>query len=447
MQKNKSNLESIEIIGLFNKRNFFIKFDEIVKILISENGSGKTTILNIIVSSLKKDIITLRKMPFKIIKIKLKNGDSYCIDKDKFFKNPGFSVDIIYNIERAGRRYGIEKNIIKDIIEVYSATHDIRSILKEIEKEELPYNFTERIKSLLFSYLDKDLKNSEELDEYTSFIEKLDFKVEYLPTYRRIEIDYDDRLNYEDRGERNYKSEMNFGMTDIEKIIDKLTREIKFETARLFSEMNKEILYDLLNNKNMLSSQERKDLINNPKIQIVLSRIQDLSDSRNLIKLLEKAIESKNFKGEFLGYYLLKIINIYEKQEEKENRIKNFINICNTYLFNKEFIYLDKETKIKIVDEEKNEISLSALSSGEKQIISLFSKLYLEDRDNLMVVIDEPELSISILWQKKILLDIVKSNKCKLLLTTTHSPFIFDNEFDIYADELKRYFFPYVKGD
>ena len=49
MQKNKSNLESIEIIGLFNKRNFFIKFDEIVKILISENGSGKTTILNIIV--------------------------------------------------------------------------------------------------------------------------------------------------------------------------------------------------------------------------------------------------------------------------------------------------------------------------------------------------------------------------------------------------------------
>lgn len=447
MQKNKSNLESIEIIGLFNKRNFFIKFDEIVKILISENGSGKTTILNIIVSSLKKDIITLRKMPFKIIKIKLKNGDSYCIDKGKFFKNTGFSLDIIYNIERAGIRYGIEKNIMKNIIEVYSATHDIGSILKEIEKEELPYNFTERIKSLLFSYLDKDLKNSEELDEYTSFIEKLDFKVEYLPTYRRIEIDYDDRLNYEDRGGRNYKSEMNFGMTDIEKIIDKLTREIKFETARLFSKMNKEILYDLLNNKNMLSYQERKDLINNPKIQIVLSRIQDLSDSRNLIKLLEETIKSENLNGEFLGYYLLKIINIYEKQEEKENRIKNFINICNTYLFNKEFIYLDKETKIKIVDEEKNEISLAALSSGEKQIISLFSKLYLEDKDNLMVVIDEPELSISILWQKKILLDIVKSNKCKLLLTTTHSPFIFENEFDIYADELKKYFSPYVKGD
>ena len=38
-----------------------------------------------------------------------------------------------------------------------------------------------------------------------------------------------------------------------------------------------------------------------------------------------------------------------------------------------------------------------------------------------------------------ILEDIYKSNKCKLLIATTHSPFIFDNELDQYAVSLEEY--------
>ena len=76
------------------------------------------------------------------------------------------------------------------------------------------------------------------------------------------------------------------------------------------------------------------------------------------------------------------------------------------------------------------------LSSGEKQIVSLFSKLYLESTEKSIVIIDEPELSLSISWQQMLLPDVYRSQNCNCLLTVTHSPFIFDNEFDMDAKEI-----------
>jgi predicted ATP-binding protein involved in virulence len=45
-------------------------------------------------------------------------------------------------------------------------------------------------------------------------------------------------------------------------------------------------------------------------------------------------------------------------------------------------------------------------------------------------LIDEPELSLSIDWQQKILVDIASAPSCQQLLAITHSPFIFDNVLD-----------------
>ena len=65
--------------------------------------------------------------------------------------------------------------------------------------------------------------------------------------------------------------------------------------------------------------------------------------------------------------------------------------------------------------------------------MSLFSKIYLEEHKSITVLFDEPELSLSIEWQKQLLPDIISSEKCKFLLAVTHSPFIFKNELDKYA--------------
>ena len=84
----------------------------------------------------------------------------------------------------------------------------------------------------------------------------------------------------------------------------------------------------------------------------------------------------------------------------------------------------------QINDSNNKDIDLNVLSSGEKQIVSLFSIIFLEPQRDFIFLIDEPELSLSIFWQRHLIPDIIKSNKCDFLLAVTHSPFIFENEFE-----------------
>jgi predicted ATPase len=88
---------------------------------------------------------------------------------------------------------------------------------------------------------------------------------------------------------------------------------------------------------------------------------------------------------------------------------------------------------------EEKELKLSMLSSGEKQIVSLFSHIYLSGIQEFFVVIDEPELSLSVPWQKRFLMDIVSSGRCSGLIAVTHSPFIYDNELDGYAHSIEEF--------
>lgn len=69
-------------------------------------------------------------------------------------------------------------------------------------------------------------------------------------------------------------------------------------------------------------------------------------------------------------------------------------------------------------------------------MLSIFSKLYLEQQKPCIILFDEPELSLSIKWQEHFLPDIMKSGKCSLLVAVTHSPFIFDNEYDYLAQDM-----------
>ena len=65
--------------------------------------------------------------------------------------------------------------------------------------------------------------------------------------------------------------------------------------------------------------------------------------------------------------------------------------------------------------------------------------LYLEKKNDVAIFFDEPELSLSIEWQKTLLPDILDSGKCKFLFATTHSPFIFENELEAFTVDLAEY--------
>ena len=93
------------------------------------------------------------------------------------------------------------------------------------------------------------------------------------------------------------------------------------------------------------------------------------------------------------------------------------------------------ETGKKIVRTE-NEIRFSQigeilvpyqLSSGEKQMLAILLTVLVEDQQPYILFMAEPEVSLHIEWQKKLIDLIVELNPNVQVILTTHSPAVIMN--------------------
>lgn len=93
------------------------------------------------------------------------------------------------------------------------------------------------------------------------------------------------------------------------------------------------------------------------------------------------------------------------------------------------------ETGKKIIRSE-NEIKFSSLgeelapyqlSSGEKQILVILLTVLVEDNEHYVLFMDEPEVSLHIEWQKRLIDLILELNPNVQIILTTHSPAVIMN--------------------
>lgn len=441
--ENKSPLKWVEVNGLFNKYDYKLEFYKDINIFVAENGFGKTTILNIIIATLEGDTNKLRKLPFKSVKLGFEN-EFIEIEKEELTDLSLYEYNEEYFWRKIRRvlppslyqrmEYDYHENKLIDLDEImYKYSHYIKDDFLEHELRNLIWSKNNKV-NLKFKNI-KELIKDEPI---------------YLPTYRRIEEELDNFIKLSTDENRRFKSKfdsstINFGMEDVERIIKELTEKLKNDAINHYSIMNGEILDDLLSNKISLSRTEKRK-IDIEKIKIVIGRIGEdrIKKLSELMNFIENGNNSDIENGNFLEYYLYKLINIYKNQKPIDDKIKRYRGVCNKYLTNKEIVYDEVTTRVYIKDKElnndsDNELKFSQLSSGEKQILSLFARLYLEVSKPVIFVIDEPELSLSIVWQKTLLEDIYNSGKVALLITTTHSPFIFKNKYRSFAKDLKMF--------
>jgi predicted ATPase len=96
---------------------------------------------------------------------------------------------------------------------------------------------------------------------------------------------------------------------------------------------------------------------------------------------------------------------------------------------------LFEETGKKIVRTE-NEIRFSQigeilvpyqLSSGEKQMLAILLTVLVEDQQPYVLFMDEPEVSLHIEWQKRLIDLIIELNPNVQVILTTHSPAVIMN--------------------
>jgi len=84
----------------------------------------------------------------------------------------------------------------------------------------------------------------------------------------------------------------------------------------------------------------------------------------------------------------------------------------------KDIVFGDREIEVKIAGGES--IQLSALSSGEKQLLKILVETL--DAEESVMLIDEPELSMHIDWQRQLVGAMQTLNPAAQLILATHSP-------------------------
>lgn len=169
--------------------------------------------------------------------------------------------------------------------------------------------------------------------------------------------------------------------------------------------------------------EDKNQVIYVPSIDNIAMR-----DKRKSSNALTQDLEFYMFDmktGPSMMYYRMSMIDASaEKQAEMKARIGDFRSVING-------LFQETEKHIEIEGNKFNIVSkgqilpIDALSSGEKQILLIMLRVFLLEGKESYVLLDEPENSLDISWQYKLIDTLTKLNPNAQFFITTHSPSIF----------------------
>ncbi|MEB3882517.1 AAA family ATPase [Lyngbya sp. CCY1209] len=468
------DLKRVQVKRLFDAYDLDVPIQDNTLILVGENGSGKSTLINLIYYTLTAQWERLKELPFESCIITI-GDDEYPLKRASL---PSSQRDI-----------GRKKIVILDYFNRKLTENDFNTLLDDLAENSSEYwsssQGTEDLRAIKSNFPQihfaalRDLAelnprfSSLEENETTKVAESLAETVQssdreqilFLPTYRRIEKelrdvfpdrDFDDFLSFSKRSRYRKKHQaayielVEFGMEDVIRSFDSTLSDLDQNFRNELNRLTGSYLGDIIRNnyKNVDASQLATEEFSQT-IDLMLPRIGNIlseDDRYKLRNLLEDVKSHENLSEDqrVPAYFLTRLVEIHKRQQEKESSIRKLVNLVNQYLSNKELEFNPTEFKLIVTrkNREKNEVSevpLPGLSSGEKQIISLFSHIFLSDYERYFVVIDEPELSISVPWQRRFLQDLKDTGKCSGLIAVTHSPFVFENSLAEYAHSISEF--------
>ena len=282
MYKNEAYpIEYFRMTGVHGYKDITMSMKGKTTVFVSENGAGKTTVLNALRLLLEQDFLNLMRIDFKSIYIKLSGYDQIEIknerasllpvDEIKTFLSERFSLnDSFWNdhdiIKFAKLLIDSKSNDYYDdkiANELYNAVkfpkEYVNTFLKEL-KEIIINKVESKERHIFKSYL---LKNN----SFNLIAESLrDNDVIFLPTYRRVEKSFETKSrdereinNHRMFGRKRWmklqRDGISYGLKDVEDALKGLTLDIERTSNLGYRSLSAKMLEDLIKygNNNRIS--------------------------------------------------------------------------------------------------------------------------------------------------------------------------------------------------
>ncbi|RZJ08972.1 MAG: ATP-binding protein [Acidovorax sp.] len=461
-------LNGFSIHKLHGTRTISIPIKNNRMILVGKNGLGKTTVITILFRILSQQWE-------KLLDFRFEKATLHFAQKDIEIRREEIEASILdwnrlrrFLPSHALARLRRTPELVAAILRLKDSSQPNEWISLS-EKLEIPTSMLERLFALstssqinLFPQHKSGGTGNQGILEASQFLtEKIASQVLYLPTYRRIEKDlktifpkFEEQVkNFNEKQETqsdspaHYIELVEFGMEDVAAKFNTTITALK-ETAR--SGLNSLVgtyLREIIRGEVKPEDTSAIKGLNDSTITRILNRVEEKTLNQEEKKRLHgiiiaiKTSPDRHLTSEdsYIARFFSKLITLDQSLSTLELAIQSFVKVCSEYLQNKRITYDEQNYAINLRLDNDQPLSLKDLSSGEKQIVSLFSHIYLEPTRRFAVIIDEPELSLSVDWQRRLLPDIINSRRCSFLAAATHSPYAFDNELEIYAEDLAEH--------
>lgn len=419
-------MKSIFVKGLFGKFDYNIIFKEDrLTILTGPNGYGKSTILRII-NNLSKGVqgfIQLMSTNFSSIKL--------CFD------------DKTYEITRTNDRFEINGKDIKKSIQKIAEDLIGSGLYRDIDDEIRYYrNYDSYFKSynyiqLLSSKLEDLSLEDVKLLNYRERILSKNKDVYGLITEIKEKIGEIHFIKEQRLIQPQKKTEKNRVKREIVEVITEIPVKLRgkiLDVAASYSQISTQLdsSYPSRLLRNQTTITEEEFILKNEETKTKYNKLREYDLTP------EQPIDEMNYKEEFskaLSVYFDDFKNKYSVFEPLVNQLDIYTDIINNRLSFKK-IQIKKDIGLSVVNDKGENIELSQLSSGEQQEIVLFYELIFEASKGCLLLIDEPEISLHIAWQRMFIHDLIKVSDYKKfhIIIATHSPQIIDNRWDNQID-------------
>lgn len=403
-------IHRVEIDGFWGNSRLETDLNESVNIFIGANGSGKTTFINFLEASLTADLNLLGSLQFREIRLLLKHRsktrriritripETLAYDRLSFrigrssYSLPLFPKEMDHRRTRLHPRYLDAINEVQDCLSQLIGISWL-SVHRELLDDEYRDPFTRRTVS------------------------------EKNPIDRRLE-DLATRFT-------QYQLQL---QSESSKLSDSFRREVLL--TMLYSEVfdtfstKQEPTLDLLSIREGLSRTYDDLGVFDPEVpRRIDQHISMLGRSIEALEAFEK--EQKPLAvDDVLPLSLLRrtqhIVELSTDIETKKKAVfrpvEDYLEILRRFAADKSFDLNPDLTGELLVHKGKTELSLEQLSSGEKQLFILLTEALLQRGRPFIFIADEPELSLHIGWQKRILSVIKALNPHSQIIVATHAP-------------------------